>query len=665
MRFLPDGAMTLGVLVSVTEISAAVIHVDDSATAGAKNGTSWADAFTRLQDALAVAVAGDEIRVATGSYAPADAPGTPTATFALVSGVTVQGGFAGLNAPGGNPDELDPLSYPTVLTGDLAGDDASNFTNYSENTFHVVTADSTNESTQLRGVIIRGGSADDPNSPDHGVGGAIFGTGGGTLLAVQCVLEDNLAYYGGAGVYCSGIDGTFVIHMDQCIVQRNENLSSTAGSVGVAAGAGSSFLDCVFEENVGVVASSAAAIGGSNLTLKSCSFINNAAGEDGAALYGGDLTISDCVFVGNHAGYWGTIVLSGGISQIAECSFESNTTGVEGGAIMVRNAAHVTIIDCQFLDNGATIGGALKVDGTAAILRCTFDENTTWENYGYNGGGIAITGHVDLVNCIFRANASEIGGGAISNSGTLAAANCMFTGNLTDGPGSAVLAYVNADQTSLTNCTIVGNSAEFSAAISAGEGSLILNNCIVWNNDTSGEISESTQIDVVDNEVKLNHNCITGWSGSLGGEGNFGDDPQFIDADGPDNAYGTADDNPRLTSASPCVDAGDTSLLPPDSFDLDSDSQTSELIPLDLDDNDRTRGGAVDAGAFEVQNCAADIAPGGGDGVVNNLDLQLMAASWGSCGTEGCPADIAPPGGDGIVGVDDLMVLVHSWGNCE
>jgi hypothetical protein len=187
----------------------------------------------------------------------------------------------------------------------------------------------------------------------------------------------------------------------------------------------------------------------------------------------------------------------------------------------------------------------------------------------------------------------------------------------------------------------------------------------VWDNDTAGQVDESTQLSFPSPDVKLNHNCISGWSGSLGGEGNFGDDPHFIDADGPDNAYGTADDNPRLTSASPCVDAGDTSLLPPDSFDLDNDSQTSELIPLDLDDNDRTRGGAVDAGAFEVQNCAADIAPDGGDGVVNNLDLQLMAASWGSCGAEGCPADIAPPGGDGIVGVDDLMVLVHSWGNCE
>jgi len=46
-----------------------VIYVDDDA-AGANNGSSWANAFNYLQDALEVAESGDEIRVAQGTYKP-------------------------------------------------------------------------------------------------------------------------------------------------------------------------------------------------------------------------------------------------------------------------------------------------------------------------------------------------------------------------------------------------------------------------------------------------------------------------------------------------------------------------------------------------------------------------------------------------------------------
>jgi predicted outer membrane repeat protein len=655
MRSLPVGAMALAILIASAPLRAAVIYVDDSALKGLDDGTNWDNAFIRLQDALAIALAGDEIRIAQGTYRPADGPGDRTATFRLVSGAIMQGGYAGLNSDGDDPDALDPQKFLTLLTGDLAGDDGPNFANYGENSLHVVTASGT---TEMRGVIVTGGSADNPQAQDQGVGAAVFIIDG-TLALHQCVLQENVAYYGGAGVYC--LNGN--VHMGQCEVRGNENLSATAGGVGVAAGSGSTFSQCTFEQNVAVVASNAGALSGTNLTLTSCTFNDNFAGEDGAAIYGSTLSISDCAFIGNNSGYWGTIVLSGGQSQVVGCQFEKNSTGVEGGAIMIRQLAQVHVADCAFTGNLASFGGALKVDGTALIMNCTFDGNAN-DFHGYHGGAISVGGEADIINCIFRSNFAIDGGGAISNSGTLDAVNCVFSGNTTDGPGSAMLAYIGAKSTTLTNCTIVGNSAANAAAVSAGEGSLTVNNCILWDNDTNGLVDESTQLSFAAIPVKLNHNCVHGWTGALGGEDNFGNDPLFVDANGPDDDYGTEDDNPRLAGNSPCVDAGDADLLPADGADIDEDGDTAEAIPLDLDLENRVAGSEVDAGAFELQQCAADIAPAGGDGVVNTTDLQLVLISWSICSPGNCEADIAPPGGNGVVDVDDLLAVIHSWGTC-
>ena len=56
-----------------TAAPGAVIYVDDDA-AGGNSGASWEDGFTDLQDALAAAQEGDEIRVAQGRYTPSRTP---------------------------------------------------------------------------------------------------------------------------------------------------------------------------------------------------------------------------------------------------------------------------------------------------------------------------------------------------------------------------------------------------------------------------------------------------------------------------------------------------------------------------------------------------------------------------------------------------------------
>jgi hypothetical protein len=129
----------LGALISLLLITlpvrADVRYVDvDAPVSG--SGNAWCDAFTDLQDALAIAQAGDEIRIAAGTYTPDQGTGDFLMSFEIPNGVTLQGGYAGCGA--GDPDERDPIANPTILSGDLNGDDGPDFSNYEDNSFIVV-----------------------------------------------------------------------------------------------------------------------------------------------------------------------------------------------------------------------------------------------------------------------------------------------------------------------------------------------------------------------------------------------------------------------------------------------------------------------------------------------------------------------------------------------
>jgi hypothetical protein len=64
----------------------------------------------------------------------------------------------------------------------------------------------------------------------------------------------------------------------------------------------------------------------------------------------------------------------------------------------------------------------------------------------------------------------------------------------------------------------------------------------------------------------------------------------------------------------------------------------------------------------QVKSCAGDVAPLGGDGVVNIDDLLLILGAWG---TNNPQFDIAPSfAPNGRVDMDDLLVVITSWGAC-
>ena len=138
-----------GIVPGTTLHAGNVIYVDINATGPMHDGSSWCNAFTDLQEALDVADAGDDILVADGTYVPrATGLSDPRdATFQLVSGVVVRGGYAGCFAL--DPNDNNPALYETILSGDLDGDDGPDFTGYDDNTYHVVTAIDVNSATAL------------------------------------------------------------------------------------------------------------------------------------------------------------------------------------------------------------------------------------------------------------------------------------------------------------------------------------------------------------------------------------------------------------------------------------------------------------------------------------------------------------------------------------
>ena len=226
-------AAVLSLAFRVCEAGAPTVFVRAGAT-GANNGTSWTDAYTNLQTALAAAVSGDEVWVAAGTYKPT-ATTDRAASFALKNGVAIYGGFAGTETM---RSQRNPTTSVTILSGDIG---ATPFP--LDNSYHVVTADGTvTASGILDGFTITGGRADSGVDPTDRGGGVYTILGSPSF--VRCIFLNNHASNRGGGVRVASGGPSFT----DCTFQGNT--ASTAGA-GLSAG----FVDaltvrrCVFRSN--------------------------------------------------------------------------------------------------------------------------------------------------------------------------------------------------------------------------------------------------------------------------------------------------------------------------------------------------------------------------------------------------------------------------------
>lgn len=362
----------------------AVVFVDQSNVSGTEDGLTWATAFTAVQPAVDVAMPGDEVWVASGTYD--ELRNAVNGALILREGISLYGGFAGGETAIDQRGELgvvpsNPFSLKTWQTGAKirsfheARDAVTDFVTILDGTtsrsggpaHHVVVAA---QGTLLDGFTIRGGKAT--------AGGATGNYGGGLLIA--------------------GVDVT----VRNCVFEANEALFG--GAIGHLTGGFAEVSDTVFRDNA------AGSFGG-------------AIHEQGVSSYSG------CAFQTNNALMGGAVAVYDGSTLIQRCVFDDNRALVRDGGALWVNLDGVAELDAiQFTGNIAeTDGGAVaNWSGTVNIRNTVFRDNRATRA----GGAVITLGPTRLTHCTVWKNSAKTDSAAVvSSGGSITAVNSDFRGN--------------------------------------------------------------------------------------------------------------------------------------------------------------------------------------------------------------------------------------------
>ncbi len=392
----------------------AIYYVDADAE-GNNSGRNWSNAFNHLQDALAAGAGGGEIRVAQGIYKPdrhsahPDGTGERGASFGLINGVSILGGFAGFGES--DPNERDVEVYETILSGDLNGDDEPDFANIDENSCHVVASSGTDETALLDGFTITAGNAETPCN----FNGAGMYNYMSEAVVLNCTFVGNYASNDGGGMY-NDKSGVTV-----------KNSTFLHNSTGACGGALQNYQQMPIFENCLFVGNSAATYGGaifegSNSSITNCTFTGNTAGESGGGFRGCNGTLTNCIFW-NNSDSNGSVESSqidcwSGEKPIVNYSCIQGWTGDFGGVgntgedpLLAEDGYHLTA-DSPCINAGDPTGdysGQFDIDGedrvTAARVDIGADEFTE-EPVPEDTDGDGVTDSED--NCPDDANPDQI-----------------------------------------------------------------------------------------------------------------------------------------------------------------------------------------------------------------------------------------------------------------
>ena len=594
---------------------------------GNNNGSSWADATTDLQVTLAAAEEGDEIWVAEGIYLPGS---DSTATFLIDKNLKLYGGFAGTEC---NLNERDIELHPTILSGDLHGDDILDdyMTNRGDNTSNIMTITAlVSDLTEISGFTFWGGHADFAEQSGGGIKSF------GYPLISECLFAQNFAFNRGGGLYITGTDTNATARIEHCRFEKNH---SNRGGGCTFNESNVEVIDCEFTENQsGAIFPGQPfdQLGGgvwtrnSNCLFKGCTFDSNSSlGSTGGLFYwvnwsgeGYTLEVDSCDFI-NNSGNSGSALYSQVFGKdnttiVTNSNFNNNQILDGYGNVSLYHQQQgaygsVLVDNCHFEGNTSeNSSGAIDIGSgpeagpsTYTIKNSTFKNNSAEQNFGavslWAEQNTDAVFHVD--NCVFENNQSEVDGGGLglavgSDNFSATISRCVFIGNQST-KGGAVASFPDlADPAMPTlallkmdNCLIADNISSNGAISFADQVNLDLLNCTVANNNSGGIVFESASALNLQNTI-LSNLILDEYTGPVDATitskgGNLIGDSSFVD-------YALAYD---LQNTDPLLDA-DYQPMAPNSPAIDKGIDLGNLSDLDLAGNPRIVG-CVDIGAYE------------------------------------------------------------------
>lgn len=438
----------------------------------------------------------------------------------------------------------------------------------------------------------------------------------------------------GGGIYCSGSSPTIM----NCIITSNQALGSHGDPHGEKAYGGGVYC-------------------GSNsyLTLIDCTVSSNRAiGGGGDSLWCSPMSGCYGGLGGGGGGYGGGIYSSSDSSlTIVGCIISDNSASGGSGGVYSETGAGVI----EGASGGWAWGGGVYCGSVATIINsCSIVNNTAMggdggqvnDPYSFDGdGGLAfgggLCGTVAISNSIISGNQASrgagdltvplSGGGGICCTASSSIINCLITGNSAPFFGTGIYVLYDGNHTIIKGCTLSNNTAAYAVdcdGFGLYPAAATITDSIIWDHN-GWDVSTSCSV---------TYSCL---EQNVVGTGNVHSDPCFVT--GPFGDYYLSQIAAGQAFDSPCMDAG---------------SDTADNLGMDIfttRTDEIGDAGVVDMGYHYPAPIAADINK---DCVVDAVDYVILASQWRQ--EPGIPsADIAPPGGDGIVNEKDLAVLADTW----
>lgn len=270
---------------------------------------------------------------------------------------------------------------------------------------------------------------------------------------------------------------------------------------------------------------------------------------------------------------------------------------ISGTGILQANGTYTSRITFTCLGSIANWGhiGFRNSTGTSNLTYCIIEKGYSIALYeGSSGGGIyANCPNLTISNCIIRNNKALDSGGGIYTSSSPKIENCLIYSNTSsEGSGGGGIYLGSGSAATVTNCTIVGNSALLGVGddIYCESADAVIKNTIIWRSEINLYQIYFSDSYSATNLVNCGFVAAYYAGGSEISVSSFtsciGLNISNTAKDGPNFINPTTDLSLRLTS--PCRDRG-------------TSSGTPGAVPPATDFIGNSRIGEYDMGAYETQ----------------------------------------------------------------